>query len=221
MLRPLSLVCCCVGVCPSLERVVPQCALARHRYPTPLLPLPQELLSVLERCHVCPTDGSITLDTVLEEGGRNWSVGQRQLLCLGRALLHQARIVCVDEATASVGCHSLLRSCVLCRVAALYCCCLYCHATVFLLSALDVYLHSLLLGTLKMCSVLLCFCVCAWLPRLSVHWQVDARTDELILNTLATQFGSATVLVIAHRASTLVHCNRILTIDQARVVSFQ
>ena len=65
----------------------------------------QVLCDVLQRCHVVQTStegASITLDTMLEEGGRNWSVGQRQLLCLGRALLHNAKIVCVDEATASV-----------------------------------------------------------------------------------------------------------------------
>ncbi|KAK8322201.1 hypothetical protein V6Z12_A12G151600 [Gossypium hirsutum] len=64
----------------------------------------EEIWKSLERCQLKDVVASKPdkLDSLVLDNGDNWSMGQRQLLCLGRVMLKRSRLLFMDEATASV-----------------------------------------------------------------------------------------------------------------------
>ncbi|KAI9208081.1 P-loop containing nucleoside triphosphate hydrolase protein, partial [Polychytrium aggregatum] len=108
-----------------------------------------EIWSALELVSLKTRVGS-DLETHISENGSNWSFGERQLICLARALLRASKIIVMDEATSAV----------------------------------------------------------------------DMQTDRLIQDSVRTIFKDSTVFTIAHRLNTIIDYDRILVLDEGRVVEY-
>ncbi|XP_030760637.1 probable multidrug resistance-associated protein lethal(2)03659 [Sitophilus oryzae] len=108
----------------------------------------KEIWDTIGKVHM--TGNIPTLDLLITDHGSNFSTGQRQLICLARAIIRENKVVVLDEATANM----------------------------------------------------------------------DPETEFLVQKTIADNFASCTVFIIAHRLKSVLDCDKILVMEKGEVAEF-
>ncbi|KAF8154768.1 multidrug resistance-associated ABC transporter [Crassisporium funariophilum] len=123
-----------------------------------------EIYEALRRVHLIPSEDTPAeasdtvnanvfrdLDSSVSEGGDNFSTGEKQLLCMARAILKRSKVLVMDEVRNVI---------------------------------------------------------------------VDYATDELIGKTIRHEFAESTILTIAHRLRTVIDYDRVMLLEQGRIIEF-
>ncbi|KAF8955330.1 multidrug resistance-associated ABC transporter [Flammula alnicola] len=133
-----------------------------------------EIYEALRRVHLIPSEDTPAeatdtvnanvfrdLDSKVSEGGDNFSTGEKQLLCMGRAILKRSKVLVMDEVRNE-----------------------------------GLYISIVLIVI------------------------VDYATDELIGKTIRQEFAESTILTIAHRLRTVIDYDRVMLLEQGRIIEF-
>ena len=62
----------------------------------------EDIWKALEKAHMSHKFKRFGLSSEVKEGGENFSAGEKQLLCIARAILNKNKVILVDEATSSI-----------------------------------------------------------------------------------------------------------------------